>query len=703
MDEIKKDPRFSHIVKDPRFRQMKRKDRKVTIDKRFTDMFHDSRFKLKYSVDKRGRPLHVTTTEDLKRYYDVSENESGEEEENQLKKGIKEMPCIDKKDKEDFTEEESEDDNEEESLSESDSCKIDVTTGPDYARGEAEMSSSDDDDDEEEIEGIEQEDVTGLPWGEIDHDAPEADAITHRLAVCNMDWDRIKAQDLMVLFNSFTPPGGVIKSVAIYPSEFGAKRMKEEELKGPTELVTCKPNDSITDEEEYHKEQLRIYQLNRLKYYYGVIECDSKETANHIYEECDGIEYEGSSNRIDLRFIPDDMTFDEKPREKVHDLPDQNSYKPSPFICSALQQTKVNLTWDETDPNRVAVTMRKFTKDDLEELDVQDYLASDSGDEGEMYPDTEKPVFDQVSGEEDEEAQINKYRALLQGITDSNKIDKAKDMDMEIIWEPGLKETTQDLVKKAKEKSELTPWEKYLEKSKKKKMEKKLTKSGRNTKEQADAGDDISDDDIPSCVNLNDSYFKEELDKFKAKEGSASKKKKRLTQEELEQQQREEAELELLMSDEEDTKKHFNLKELIQDEKQLKGKKKRKMRKLKEKIAQNKAAKEQEDDFQIDVEDPRFKELYENPLFNIDPTAPEFKKTKATKKVIEAKLKRRMSNLKQSPDERDLSSRKKQKNLNEDGAESSEKKSDPHLATLIKSVKAKTKFIQEKKKKVQKS
>ena len=59
------------------------------------------------------------------------------------------------------------------------------------------------------------------------------------------------------------------------------------------------------------------------------------------------------------------------------------------------------------------------------------------------------------------------------------------------------------------------------------------------------------------------------------------------------------AELELLMSDDEDTRKHFNLKELIQDEKQLKGKKKRKMRKLKEKIAQRKAAKEQEDDFQV--------------------------------------------------------------------------------------------------------
>jgi len=53
------------------------------------------------------------------------------------------------------------------------------------------------------------------------------------------------------------------------------------------------------------------------------------------------------------------------------------------------------------------------------------------------------------------------------------------------------------------------------------------------------------------------------------------------------------------MSDEEDTKKHFNLKELIQEEKQLKGKKKRKMRKLKEKIALHKATKEKEDDFQV--------------------------------------------------------------------------------------------------------
>lgn len=52
-------------------------------------------------------------------------------------------------------------------------------------------------------------------WGELDHDADQTDVTTNRLAVCHMDWDRIRASDLMVLFSSFVPQGGLIHSVTV--------------------------------------------------------------------------------------------------------------------------------------------------------------------------------------------------------------------------------------------------------------------------------------------------------------------------------------------------------------------------------------------------------------------------------------------------------------------------------------------------------
>lgn len=64
------------------------------------------------------------------------------------------------------------------------------------------------------------------------------------------------------------------------------------------------------DGNDFDMTQLRKYQLERLRYYYAIIVCDSVNTAKCIYEQCDGREYEASANFFDLRFVPDEESFD---------------------------------------------------------------------------------------------------------------------------------------------------------------------------------------------------------------------------------------------------------------------------------------------------------------------------------------------------------------------------------------------------------
>lgn len=80
MGDILKDSRFSKYLNDPRYRQIPKHERKVKIDKRFQSMFKDEKFKVKYTVDKRGRPVNETSTENLRKYYELEE--SGEDSEN---------------------------------------------------------------------------------------------------------------------------------------------------------------------------------------------------------------------------------------------------------------------------------------------------------------------------------------------------------------------------------------------------------------------------------------------------------------------------------------------------------------------------------------------------------------------------------------------------------------------------------------------
>ncbi|KAM5218613.1 ESF1 homolog isoform 1-T1 [Hipposideros larvatus] len=866
--EIMSDLRFRRVTKDPRFWEMPEKDRKVKIDKRFRGMFHDKKFKLNYAVDIRGRPINHSTTEDLKRFYDLSDSDSDLSDENnkelnqkkmekkkpQTKSKIESKNLVEekkkktkkinpkdsgnknnldnsdtiqkmknsckskkvdlkispKKDGEKFTpkstkgkkniaqhntdscpkgrlrtidsstseivkspkikysetrreiqtvvpfitardsdgcenttgkmfdkdalkedlesaseigdedsedgiigigrasddddddddDEESEDgitgigrasaddddddneeddENDEEDEDDDSEDNDESDSGPDLARGKGNIETSSEDE-EDMVDLLPEESGFEHAWRELDKDAPRGDEITRRLAVCNMDWDRIKAKDLLALFNSFKPKGGVIFSVKIYPSEFGKERMKEEQVQGPVELLSI-PEDA-PEKDWTSREKLRDYQFKRLKYYYAVVDCDSPETAGKLYENCDGLEFESSCSFIDLRFIPDDITFDDEPKDVALEV-DLTAYKPKYFTSAAMGTSTVEITWDETDHERITTLNRKFKKEELLDMDFQAYLASSSEDEEEI--EKELQGGDVVSVEEDgktkksqkdDEEQIAKYRQLLQVIQEKEKKSKENDMEMEIKWVPGLKESAEERVKKKLEgKDKLTPWEQFLEKKKEKKRLKKKQKA---------LAEETSEDELPSDVDLNDPYFAEEVKKIGIKEKKKSMKsaKDSTSPEEDAEIEKQKAEMALLvMDEEEESKKHFNYNKIVEHQ-NLSKKKKKQLMKKKELI---------EDDFEVNVKDARFQAMYTSHLFNLDPSDPNFKKTKAMEKILEEKARQR----EQKEQELTQAIKKKESEVQK---ESQKRSVDPALSMLIKSIKNKTEQFQARKK-----
>ena len=342
------------------------------------------------------------------------------------------------------------------------------------ARGEIELPpSSDEDSDADEVIAGASAGLAAVADDEAEGAEAQSSSIprgeaTHRLALVNCDWDRLGARDILAVLKSFVPPGGVVRRVAVYPSKYGLERMAEEAVAGPQGIWKAtkrewmdrdgtrrkvRPGAAEGDHEEdgdksrddgeqeedegedaessssdednddaFDPEKLREYELNKLKYYFAVIECDSVHTANHLYEECDGMEVEvrlgcamrtgrtarapedsvcvrfmwvflvqASSNHMDLRFIPDDTEFTHAdPRDVADHIGEEYQaplfYTQALQVCSVVQyhcrlywvsscanslggvhlcaclpwqSTRVDLSWEGDDPARARALQRR--------------------------------------------------------------------------------------------------------------------------------------------------------------------------------------------------------------------------------------------------------------------------------------------------------------------------------------------------------
>lgn len=570
-----KDPRFSKIYDDPKFNNVKTKGFKVKLDDRFSKK--DLEIKRKTKVDKYGRRMRDVEdskeSKDFDKYFEQSDEEKKKDKDTEI-------------------------------------LTVDRARGEvpsDYVSSSDEFTSSDSEVSDNEVESESESEV------ELEKTEPLSGDSSKTLAVVNLDWDNVRSSDLMITFSSFLPAGGRIEKIAIYPSEFGKERMQREEVEGPPKELFQKKkkkskkgqqedSDSDIDVKDLYEEgdadknvdnkALRQYQLDRLRYYYAVVYCNNVAAAESIYSNCDGTEYESTANIFDIRYVPDGMDFDGKPKDSCTELP--KNYKPLQFSTDALQHSNVKLTWDETPADRLDVAKRAFTQKEIEDMDFKAYLASDSDDsEDEVDAQSKSKLKSLVTG-----SSAFDFTKKNSDEADGND----EEVDMEITFTPGLDEANKDGQEGQEEES-------TIDKVRRKEKERRKARKAK----------------VKELKHQAEQDKKLKLKKGRGKQTS-----------DVEQDPKSKAELELLMMDDEDDteksinkKAHFNMKEILKSEKE---KKKKNKYQDKNKIV--------EDDFKPDLEDPRFKEMFEGHDFAIDPTQSEFRGTKAMKEMLNKRSKK---------------------------------------------------------------
>ncbi|QRV90901.1 pre-rRNA-processing protein ESF1 [Ceratobasidium sp. AG-Ba] len=619
------DPRFARLKNDPRFRKPRRTQNKVVVDQRFKSLLDEDDeagkkgkgTQGKAKIDKYGRKISKNQDKDnLRRFYRMEDEEIS----------------TDRK-----------------------------PTLADYARGEALMESSSEDDDDEEDSAAEEVivgrhiseppvkfsrgkkaaelldvDLDESSFADLDAQAqayssavPEASASadaakpTSRIAAVNLDWDHVTAAHLFKVAASVLPSASSSKvlRVAVYPSDFGRERMEREERED--EEVNEETIFNTQDgDDDYDDDALRQYQLDRLRYYYAIITCNSAAAASHIYNELDGTELERSANVFDLSYVPEDMAFTQECRDECTSDA-QAAQKGMDFVTDALRHSKVKLTWDDDDPERAKITRRRMTRKEVDEGDFRALLASSSSE-------------DEDEDEEGEHAasKRERMRALLLG-SDNDDLpegwrdeDDDKGGDLEITFMPALSSNA------PKEAEDETTLDRYKRKQKEKKAQRKAKREQAEVEPAEDAENNFFGDDS-DVTNGAKSITSTREPKSKYQDGGSKARPKVSS----------DAELALLLAPDLDQPegegaepKHFDMRAVLKAEKaERPGKKGRRKGK---KNASDETNAEDGQGFRVDVKDERFSVLHDDHEFAIDPSNPHFKKTKGMQALLDERSKR---------------------------------------------------------------
>lgn len=220
-----------------------------------------------------------------------------------------------------------------------------------------------------------------------------------------------------------------------------------------------------------------------------------------------------------------------------------------------------------------------------------------------------------LASDSDESVDYTKYSSLLEKEEESEK------EDMEITFISGLSGKASQLLEKKKQSDSIkneTVFEANLRKQREKKKAKKLAK---RSESDPLVDENESGHDSDPFFKFDDSeYTKPPKEKSKSK--AQERKEAKIAEKETAKSN---SQLELLLLDHQDSQ-HFDQKSIL---------KKQKLSKKKKTVLED-----TQDQFEMDISDPRFSQVFSSHHYAIDPTNPQFKKTENMKKLLSERRKR---------------------------------------------------------------
>lgn len=295
---------------------------------------------------------------------------------------------------------------------------------------------------------------------------------------------------------------------------------------------------------------------------------------------------------------------------------------------------------DPEETTRKEAIKRAFTgsRADIAANDLNAYVGNESSDS------EEEPQTEEVPKKSKKELERERIRAAL-GLSDETIVKKSSGPvgDLEITFTPGLSAQENGGVFENEPIKDETTAERYIRKEKERKARRKEKAKAVREGHDPDAPvDEETNEPENGDLGFDDPFFGNEETREKASKTAHQEerqKKREAKRKESQAAASNKAELELLMEDNatgETSQSHFDINEIARVEKRSR----KKGKKAKEKAKESKRGGLQED-FEINVNDPRFSAVYESHEFAIDRSHPRFQETKAMKKVLDEGRKRR--------------------------------------------------------------